>query len=296
MVPLKENEKSNNKGVCFVIMPFSEPDGCEECHFKKVYEQIFIPAISAAGFEPRRADDNHSSHFIHASMIKDLIEAPMAICDLSTKNPNVLYELGIRHAFNKPVVLVQEVGTERVFDITGINTVDYRPNRLYDEVLQDRELIERAITETSDDSAGKHSLIKLIQVAAAHYDDEKISGDYKTSVMLDSIMNELRDLKRISYSNSRENSQLEQRKMDNNLNERYPPYVIEAMRDIDRKITRIEHTSADKPLTDIEKDTLNQYMSKIESFLDRRHYLSENTILELSELFNRCKSIIMGVN
>ena len=104
------------KRICFVIMPFSDPEGYEQGHFKKVYEQIFKPAIQDAGFEPFRMDDSNKSTLIHADMFDHLIHDAIALCDLSAKNPNVLYELGIRHAFDLPVVLVQEEGQSKIFD------------------------------------------------------------------------------------------------------------------------------------------------------------------------------------
>ena len=55
----------------------------------------------------------------------------MALCDLSNRNPNVLYELGLRQAYDKPVVLVQDDKTERIFDVSGINTVSYKKAIVY---------------------------------------------------------------------------------------------------------------------------------------------------------------------
>lgn len=188
---------------CFVIMPISEIKEYEDNHFKKVYDQIFAPAIIKAGYTPHRADDVKGSHLIHETIIKELIDAPMALCDLSTRNPNVLYELGIRHAFNKPVVLVQEIGTERIFDINGINTIEYRQTRLYDEVLADIDKIRNAIDETTKDKTGKHSLVKLIQVAAADINVEGVTGEYKLNVILDSIMGELKDIRQQLNTESR---------------------------------------------------------------------------------------------
>ena len=54
------------------------------------------------------------------------------------KNPNVLFELGIRQAFDLPVVLIQEENTPRIFDISSINTLDYRKELIYREVIEDR--------------------------------------------------------------------------------------------------------------------------------------------------------------
>ncbi|MGN6898239.1 hypothetical protein ACTHT1_12455, partial [Neisseria sp. P0015.S002] len=78
------------------------------------------PACEKSGFRACRADDVKATNLIQLDILKKLIEAPIAICDLSTRNPNVLFELGIRQAFDKPVVLIQEIGTPPIFDITGL--------------------------------------------------------------------------------------------------------------------------------------------------------------------------------
>ena len=96
----KVKTEAEEKKDCFVIMPISDPEGYDEGHFKCVYEDLLGPAIEAAGYMPKRADDDKSTSMIHVNIIRDIIEAPMAICDLRTRNPNVLFELGIRQAFD----------------------------------------------------------------------------------------------------------------------------------------------------------------------------------------------------
>ncbi|MGN6937177.1 hypothetical protein ACTHTP_11265, partial [Neisseria sp. P0017.S001] len=81
-------------------------------------------------------------------ILKKLIEAPIAICDLSTRNPNVLFELGIRQAFDKPVVLIQEIGTPPIFDITGLRYLQYSKDMKYHEVLKTQNELSNAIDET----------------------------------------------------------------------------------------------------------------------------------------------------
>lgn len=147
---------------CFVIMPISDPKDYESGHFMSVYEDIFIPAIKEAGYVPKRADDDKSSSMIQVNIIQDIVESPMAICDLSSKNPNVLFELGIRQAFDLPVVLVQEKGTPRIFDISTINTIDYGKELLYRNVMSDRKKIKEAILQTRDNSRGINSIVKLL--------------------------------------------------------------------------------------------------------------------------------------
>src|SRR5688572_20012011 len=106
--------KTDNKD-CFIIMPIGDTDGYDAGHFTHVYSDIIKPAVSKTEFTPRRADEVTETNFIHLDILTKLIEAPMAICDLSSRNPNVLFELGIRQAFDKPVVLIQEKGTPKIF-------------------------------------------------------------------------------------------------------------------------------------------------------------------------------------
>lgn len=184
-----------NKGMCFVIMPISDPSGYDEGHFASIYRDIFRPAIESAGYEPHRVDEDSSSGLIQAKIIENLIQAPMAVCDLSTRNPNVLFELGIRQAFDKPVVLVQEKGTERIFDINGISCLDYDPRLLYSEVLKSQDCIRRAILET-ESKPRYNSLIKLLKLSSAKMPEEGLSKNEMNEVMLNSIMGAVRELKK----------------------------------------------------------------------------------------------------
>lgn len=173
---------------CFVIMPISDPKEYEVGHFRCVYEDIFTPAIEAAGYIPKRADDDKSSSMIQVGIIRDIVESPMAICDLSSRNPNVLFELGIRQAFDLPVVLVQEEGTPRIFDISTINTIDYSKALLYRNVMKDRENIKNAIMQTRDNTKGINSIVKLLDRGPAQK-TESIGEDALLFTMSNQIQN-----------------------------------------------------------------------------------------------------------
>lgn len=155
---------------CFVIMPISDHDGYEKGHFRRVYEDIIIPACEKSEFKAVRADEVEQTDIIHISILKKLIEAPMAICDLSTRNPNVLFELGLRQAFDKPVVLIQEKGTERIFDVSILRAYDYCKELRYNEVLKDQDSIAKMLKGTEKGfvtGEGFNSVIKLLGLARA---------------------------------------------------------------------------------------------------------------------------------
>lgn len=201
------------KEKCFVIMPISDPNGYQSGHFRYVYEDIFAPAIREAGFEPKRADDDESSSMIQINIVKDIIESPMAICDLSTRNPNVLFELGIRQAFDLPVVLVQEEDTPRIFDISTINTIDYRKNLIYREVLEDRENITKAIQATYNNTSGINSIIKLLDIEKkAEVGSNEMSADDEIKVLFATIYNRLNVIEKKIPSNEEAESEPESKR------------------------------------------------------------------------------------
>lgn len=152
--------KNENRKNCFVMMPFSTPQGYEEGHFQRIYDQIIMPAVKEAGFEPVRVDKNILSTDIVTKIFQGLTECDMAICDLSSKNPNVLYELGIRQAYNKPVLLIKDEKTEHIFDVGGLTTLQYNSNRLYENVVEARENICRALKEHVNNSENVINIIR----------------------------------------------------------------------------------------------------------------------------------------
>lgn len=198
---------------CFLIMPISDPVDYKKGHFQRVRDDLFRPACEAAGFQAIRADETTETNLIQLDILRRLIEAPIAICDLSTRNPNVMFELGIRQAFDKPVVLVQEEGTQRIFDISGIRIIEYRKELLYREVLQDQKAISDALVSTATPQPGSiNSLIRLLSLSAAKLDDSA-SGDIQGILRL--ILSEVSQRPQQSHAMpdiaQKENDQLKKR-------------------------------------------------------------------------------------
>ncbi|MGR5175350.1 hypothetical protein [Vibrio mediterranei] len=156
---VKENKE------CFIIMPIADAEGYPNGHFKHVYDNIISPACDLAGFKPVRADEVKQTNLIHLDILKQLIEAPIAICDLSNRNPNVLFELGIRQAFDKPVVLIQEKGTPKIFDIAPLRYLEYCKEMKYHDVLSIQKELKDSIEATfeADGKQGNvNSIVKLL--------------------------------------------------------------------------------------------------------------------------------------
>lgn len=164
MANTKNKEVKDNKD-CFIIMPIADVEGYPDGHFKHVYSNIISPACEMAGFNPVRADEVKQTNLIHLDILKQLIEAPIAICDLSNRNPNVLFELGIRQAFDKPVVLIQEKGTPKIFDIAPLRYLEYCKEMKYHDVLSIQQELKESVQATYEANGAQgnvNSIVKLL--------------------------------------------------------------------------------------------------------------------------------------
>jgi hypothetical protein len=153
---------------CFVIMPISSQSGYEEGHFQLVYEDIIRPAIIAAGLSPFRADETKNTNLIQLDILRNVIESPIAICDMSSKNPNVFYELGMRQAFDLPTVLLRDNITEAPFDVNGLRYVTYKKDMKHRDVVTAISALTIALKDTFDkrnDKSEINSLIRLMELA-----------------------------------------------------------------------------------------------------------------------------------
>lgn len=145
-------------------MPIGDTEGYVTGHFSNVYNDLLRPAIEKAGYRPERADEIKGTNLIAFDIVEKIWQAPIAICDISSCNPNVFYELGIRHASSLPVVLIKDRKTNNPFDIKDIRYVEYSENLEYKNVIQSQEEISAAIVKTVDDfrqGKCKNSIVAL---------------------------------------------------------------------------------------------------------------------------------------
>lgn len=196
----EETQKEKKKKTCFVIMPISDVDGYDKGHFTRVYEYIIKPACNNAGFEPIRADDTSKTNVIIVDILKQILDADMAICDISSRNANVFYELGFRQAFNKKTVLIRDNKTAMPFDVSSIRTLSYNANLRIDEVKNSISRIEKALKETAltgDDEF--NSLISILSIGKAVLpDNHKMTSD--TMLILNEIDKLNYKLNRLKFS------------------------------------------------------------------------------------------------
>jgi hypothetical protein len=110
--------------VCFVVMGFGKKIDLatgRELDLDKSYKSIIKPAVQAAGYQCVRADEVQQSGMIDVPMYRLLYEAELVVADLSTTNPNAIFELGVRHALKpRSTIIIAESKFTIPFDATHI--------------------------------------------------------------------------------------------------------------------------------------------------------------------------------
>ena len=118
--------------VCFVDMPYGKKVDVRsgvEIDFDDIYTRAIEPGLHAAGLDAVRGDREQSGGIIHTAMFARLLLAEFVVADLTTANPNVFYELGVRHAA-RPYTTIPIFGTvsELPFDISLVRAIPYELN------------------------------------------------------------------------------------------------------------------------------------------------------------------------
>jgi hypothetical protein len=107
----------------FIIMPFAGTATCTEGQWTEIYENVFHSAFTAVGYSCDRAKPMTGA--LAGTIIDRLRTARIVLADLTDRNPNVFYELGIRHSLRKGTILVAQGSHHIPSDLKGYWFVDY---------------------------------------------------------------------------------------------------------------------------------------------------------------------------
>ena len=105
-------------------MPISEIDGLNESHWLEV-KDLIQRAATEAGYKAELVSADTDVGIIQKRIVRALYEHPVVVCDVSCKNSNVMLELGMRLAFDKPVILIKDDKTAFSFDTSPLEHLVY---------------------------------------------------------------------------------------------------------------------------------------------------------------------------
>ena len=132
--------KKENKKICFVISPIGEEGSATRTRSDHILKHIITEPITQLGYEVIRADKISEPGIITTQIIEYIVDAELVIADLTDHNPNVFYELAIRHAMRKPLVQMIRKGDVIPFDVAATRVIQFDLQNL-DSVAAAKEKI-----------------------------------------------------------------------------------------------------------------------------------------------------------
>ncbi len=131
---------------CFIICPLDQAGSEIRKRSDKVLKHVLDPVLKKLKYKAIRADQVPKAGLITSQVINLIIESPLVIADLTGGNPNVFYELAIRHASGKPYIQIIEKGEKIPFDIGVVRTVEIDHTDL-DSVEEVKSMISSWVKE-----------------------------------------------------------------------------------------------------------------------------------------------------
>ena len=179
-----------DRKICFVVMGFGkkkDPETNRTIDLDQTYQHIIRPAVTACDMECVRADEITETGLIDRSMYALLYRADIVIADVSTNNPNAIYELGVRHTLKKHSTIIIKEGKGNIpFDFNHNRVLNYEHlgNEISnDEAKRCKEELTKLITAITQkpkiDSPLYIYIPRAIQPVISEEDLAEIIGEHR---------------------------------------------------------------------------------------------------------------------
>lgn len=191
--------------ACGMVMPISAMDSYPSEHWKEV-QDIIRESINSAGFEPNMVSDGDEVGIIQKRIIQNLYNNPIVVCDVSGKNPNVMFELGIRLAFDKPTIIIKDDITTYSFDTSPVEHLEYPRDLRYQKINEFKKKLTDKIINTckkaSEDSNYSTFLHEFGKFTVARIQEEEVSTEQYLLNSFEELRSEIKQLVRRQSQNT----------------------------------------------------------------------------------------------
>jgi hypothetical protein len=193
-------ESIEKRMICGIVMPISSIDGCSESHWSDVLE-IITDAIEKAEFDANLVSHADEVGIIHKRIIQNLHDNPIVICDVSGKNPNVMFELGMRLAFDKPTIIVKDNQTSFTFDTSSIEHLEYPRDLRFSKITEFKEKLTSKIKATHNKATSDPNYTTFLkhfgEFTVAKLEKKEVTGQ---EFILEELKNMRRSIDRMERS------------------------------------------------------------------------------------------------
>jgi hypothetical protein len=197
--------KEVRKPVCGIIMPISSIDGCTPEHWSEVLN-ILRDVIGEAGFEANLVSDADDSGIIQKRIIQNVYSNDLVVCDVSGKNPNVMFELGMRLAFDKPTIIIKDDKTEYSFDTAVIEHLTYPRDLRFGRIVLFKDGLAKKLQATHEKSKKDPHYSTFLknfgEYKVAHLNEKELTADRYIIESIDGLRREVSMLRNARYESS----------------------------------------------------------------------------------------------
>lgn len=141
--------------TCFIITPIGEDKSTTRRHIDGVNKSVIEPILNEFGYKMNVSHESYNSGSIKSEIIKSIYESDLVIANLTFQNPNVLYEVAIRHCAGKPIIHIAEDVKLLPFDINDHRTFEYSNDM--QGTIELAEKIKIAISEIEKKPDGENN-------------------------------------------------------------------------------------------------------------------------------------------
>ncbi|WP_197088638.1 hypothetical protein [Rufibacter radiotolerans] len=197
-VEIGVNGKERAVEMCGLVMPSSPIDGVSAEHWREVLS-IVTDVIRDSEFEPQVTCHSDETCLVKKDIIQTMYNNPLMVFDVSGKNPNVMFALGMRLAFDKPTIIIKDDATNYTFDSFPIEPITYPRGLRFTAILAFQKALKGKIEEMALKLKENATIGTFLEILG-EYKKEKPSASKESAekFMLDSIeklMEEVKTLK-----------------------------------------------------------------------------------------------------
>ncbi len=181
-----------------IVAPISAATLTDDVYTESHWQDVQTLVKDSIKIEMNLVSESDDAGIIISKIVSNLANLDLIICDVSSKNSNVMFELGLRLAFDKPIILIKDDLTDYSFDTSPIKHLNYPSNLNYVESVKFQKDLSnkiQAIRDGETDSYLEHFKVKKI---ANKLPEEEITEIQALQIEFDRLFKEISEIKKIS--------------------------------------------------------------------------------------------------
>lgn len=208
---MTEKIKKEKNPTCGIIMPISQIENCSPEHWADVLG-ILKDVCSASEFIPNLVSDADDIGVIHNRIIENIYSSDIVICDVSCKNANVMFELGMRLAFDKPTIIIKDDLTGYSFDTSLIEHLEYPRDLRFTSINKFKDSLGKKLKATFEKSQSDPNYSTFLKnfgkYKIAHLEDREVSTDTFILNAIEELRRDVRVIRNLSIHERDDNARI----------------------------------------------------------------------------------------